>query len=72
MKAETIYKKTFYKVVNSLENCSDTVIEDTHCVVIERGITLCDGQYITYHLEDNTINFYNNVEIILKIYCIIF
>lgn len=67
MKAETIYKKKFYQIVRGIEDCSDTVIENKHGVVMERGITLHDGQFITYHLEDNTINFYIDDEIILSI-----
>lgn len=67
MKAENIYKKKFYKAVNCLEECSDTVIKNIHSVVMERGITLNDSQFITYHLEDNTINFYVDDDVVLSI-----
>lgn len=67
MKVENIYKKKFYKAVNTLEECSDTVIKNKHGVVMERGIALQEGEFITYHLEDNTINFYVDDEIILSI-----
>ncbi|MDU1315213.1 MAG: hypothetical protein E6940_14335 [Clostridium septicum] len=67
MKKGQEYRKKFYKAVNSLEYCSDTVIKNKHGVVMEKGITLHDGQFITYHLEDNTINFYIDDEVVLSI-----
>lgn len=67
IKTENIYKKKFYKAVNCLEECSDTVIKNIHSVVIEKGITLNDNQFITYHLEDNTINFYVDDDVVLSI-----
>lgn len=67
MKAENMYKKKFYKVVNSLEDCSDTVIKNKHGVVMERGIALHDNQFITYHLEENIINFYVDNNVVLSI-----
>ena len=67
IKTENVYKKKFYKAVNCLEECSDTVIKNKYGVVMERGIALDDGQFITYHLEDNTINFYNDDDVVLSI-----
>ncbi|MGN0025454.1 MAG: hypothetical protein ACI33I_00425 [Clostridium sp.] len=67
MKVENIYKKKFYKAVNCLEGCSDTVIKNKHGVVMERGIALQEGEFITYHLEDNTINFYVDDDVVLSI-----
>lgn len=67
MKVKNLYKKKFYKAVNSLEECSDVVIKNKHGVVMERGLTLDDSQFITYHLEDNTINFYVDNDVVLSI-----
>lgn len=67
MKVENIYKKKFYKAVNCLEECSDTVIKNKYGVVMERGMTLYDGQFVTYHVEDNTINFYVDDDVVLSI-----
>lgn len=67
MDLKNIYKKKFYKAVNSLKECSDTLIKNKHGVVMERGIALQDNEFITYHLEDNTINFYVDDEVILSI-----
>lgn len=67
MKVENVYKKKFYKAVNSLEECSDTLIKNKHGIVMERGIALEEGEFITYHLEDNTINFYVDNDVVLSI-----
>lgn len=63
---KNIYKKNFYKAVNFLEDCSDTSITRDG-VVIERGIEILNNHLITYHLEDNTINFYIDGEFVLSI-----
>lgn len=68
MKAENIYKKKFYKVVNFLEDCSDTVIKDVHGAITERGIMASEeDELITYNSEDNTINFYVDDDVALSI-----
>ena len=40
MKAENIYKKKFYKAVNCLEECSDTVIKNKYGVAIENSLPI--------------------------------
>lgn len=68
MKTENIYKKKFYKAVNLLEKCSDTVIKDVHGAITERGImALEEDELITYNSEDNTINFYVGDDVVLSI-----
>lgn len=66
MTKEQIYRKKFYKAVSYLEDCSDTVIKNDCGVIMERGISISEGNYITYHVEEGTINFHVNYEEVLS------
>ncbi|WP_282804675.1 hypothetical protein [Clostridium tetani] len=51
-------KRKFYKVVDTIDNCCDTIIYNEHGVTIEKGLMLKDDYFITYGLEDNLIKLY--------------
>ncbi|NFO47249.1 hypothetical protein FDB40_09975 [Clostridium botulinum] len=59
-------EKKFFKVVNFLEGCSDTIVKNKHGVIIERGTTIDDDNRITYGLDDNLIRFYSKGKEILS------
>ena len=67
MTKEQYYRKKFYGIVNFLDCCSDTFIKNEHGVTMERGITVNENDAITYHLENNTINFYVDNKEVLSI-----
>lgn len=64
---KNIYKEKFYKAVDCLRRGQDTVVKNEYGVIEEVGVGLQDGQYITYHLENHTINFWTPTEILLCI-----
>ena len=50
-------KKLFWKMVEAIENTSDTTTKDVNGRTLERGITLDQGA-IMFSLEDGLIRFY--------------
>ncbi|ELC8402541.1 hypothetical protein ACSXBY_03540 [Clostridium perfringens] len=66
MTKEQLYRKKFYKAVAYLEDCSEVTIHNECGVTMERGICLNDSDYITYHVEENTINVYVDYERVLS------
>lgn len=64
---KNVYKERFYKAVNFLEECQDTVIKNEYEVIEEVGVEILNNHLITYHLEDNTINFYIKDDLLLSI-----
>lgn len=52
-------KKFFWKIVNEIEEVSDTVVKNEAEVVVERGMQLSNGYSIMYGLDDGVIRIYN-------------
>lgn len=52
-------KKLFWKIVDEIEYCSDTVIENQAGVVVERGMMLSNDYSIMFCLDDGVIRIYN-------------
>ena len=55
-------KKLFWKLVNAVEENSDTVIKNKAGVVTERGIMISNDYSVMFGLDDGTIRVYNNEE----------
>lgn len=53
-------KKLFWTLVNSLHDISDTTVQNEAGVITERGMTLSNGYYVLFGLDDGIIRFYNN------------
>lgn len=60
-------KKTFYKLVDILENCCDTTVKNKYGVITEKGMMLTENHFITYDLDSNLIRFYVDDEEVLEI-----
>lgn len=56
-------KKLFWKIVNDIEECSDSRIENTAGVVTERGMQLLSGCTIMYGLDDGVVRIYSKENI---------
>ncbi|WP_283697318.1 hypothetical protein [Clostridium perfringens] len=67
MTKEQMYRKKFYKTVDYLENCSDVIVQNNCGVIIEKGICISESEYITYNLDNGTINLYVDCEEVLTI-----
>lgn len=52
-------KKLFWKLVDGIEYCSDTVIENKEGIVVERGMMLSNDYSIMFGLDDGVIRVYN-------------
>lgn len=52
-------KKFFWKVVSSLEDCTDTVTKNNAGVVVETGMSINDDYSVMYGLDDGVIRIYN-------------
>lgn len=48
-------RKLFWKIVNEIEGCCDTVIKNYKGVVIEKGMGLSNGYSILYNLDEGTL-----------------
>lgn len=48
-------KKLFWKIVNEIEGCCDTVIKNDKGVVTEKGMGLSKGYSILYSLDEGTL-----------------
>ncbi|AJD30895.1 hypothetical protein FDE98_16695 [Clostridium sporogenes] len=52
-------KKLFWKLVDGIEYCSDTVVENEVGVIVERGMMLSNDYSIMFGLDDGAIRIYN-------------
>lgn len=52
-------KKLFWKVVNIVEECSDTYVSNATGVVIERGMNLSNGCSVLFGLDDSVLRIYD-------------
>ncbi|KIN82151.1 hypothetical protein [Clostridium botulinum] len=52
-------KKLFWKIVNGIEEVSDTVVKNKAGVVVERGMILSNDYSIMFGLDDGVIRIYN-------------
>jgi len=53
-------KKLFWKIVNVIEGCSDTIIKNGSGVITERGMTIENDYSIMFGLDDGVIRIYDN------------
>ncbi|WP_045517770.1 hypothetical protein [Clostridium sporogenes] len=52
-------KKLFWKLVDGIEYCCDTTVENSAGVVVERGMQLSNDYSIMFGLDDGVIRIYN-------------
>ena len=52
-------KKLFWKVVDTIEGCSDTQVSNEAGVVVERGMTIENDYSIMFGLDDGVIRVYD-------------
>ena len=48
-------RKLFWKIVNEIEGCCDTVVKNSAGVVVEKGMGLSNGYSIMYNLDEGTL-----------------
>ena len=51
-------KKLFWKIVNEIEEVSDTVVKNEAGVIVERGMMLSDDYSVMFGLDDGVIRIY--------------
>lgn len=53
-------KKLFWKIVDQIEGCGDTVVKNDKGVVTERGMLLSNDYSVMFGLDDGVIRIYNS------------
>lgn len=58
-------KKLFWKFVDGIEFCCDTITKNSAGVVVEKGMALENGYSAMYALDEGAIKIYNKDNIVI-------